>query len=179
MIKTGDLIYIKLIAPLLSQEYCLYEIYTYVTSDLAISSDRIRKSNSDYIARQPLGYLQFSSCYPYFPHKYWHQYVLSKELQVDIDLISKYIIHHVDEDKTNNDIDNLFIFYDKASHKMWHKISKYDETIDIKTFNNEYIDDLIDKENAESVKGYLRVLDKKNTYQSLLQDNKHFSKTIV
>lgn len=176
MLRAGDKIQVKTIAVTLSEKHCLHDILDYIRNDLKIEEGKISGSAiTDYLARQPIGYLQISNRDLYFANKYYHQYVVCKELNVDISKIERYIIHHIDEDKTNNEIDNLFIFYDKASHQAFHKIAEFNKDVDINTLNAEYIENLLCEENAESIKEYLEILHKKNTHQSLAEDNdKHF-----
>jgi hypothetical protein len=38
-------------------------------------------------------------------------------------LRSEVVVHHIDEDKSNNNIENLFPFPDAAAHNFWHKSS--------------------------------------------------------
>lgn len=51
--------------------------------------------------------------YPGSPYLHWHKGILCLKPEV--------VVHHEDEVKDNNDIDNLFPFPDNAAHVFWHK----------------------------------------------------------
>lgn len=160
-IKNGDLIRVKALAVYLEEKYCLYDILCYMKSNLKIESDKIwRGEIADYIITLPRGHVQISNQDLYFGNKYYHQYVIAKQLDIEITEIDKYVIHHIDEDKGNNDIENFFVFYDVNSHVAFHQALKHNARLDIKNFNAEYIDGILTENNAESIKRYLEILDK-------------------
>jgi hypothetical protein len=53
----------------------------------------------------------------------------------DLFLKQKYVIHHIDEVKTNNNINNLTVFRNQAEHLFWHT-SKLSESEKIKKIEN-------------------------------------------
>ena len=85
--------------------------------------------------------------------------------------VQKYIVHHIDEDKSNNDIENLWIFYNQALHQAYHQVIKKDANVDIKEFTLEYIDNIADDKNADDIKLYLQILDK---LKGVKRDKKNF-----
>lgn len=165
-LKGGQTIRAALITLRLKEKYCVGEVLEYIKNELKIPLDKIwRGETANYMWTLPRGHIQFSSQDVFFKNKYYHQYVIAKELDLEMAEVEKYVIHHIDENKSNNDIENLFIFYDTASHIAFHQAKKHDENIDINVFNEDYIDKLLSKcgnNNAEDIKRYLQVLDKKN-----------------
>ncbi|MBV7276056.1 hypothetical protein JMF89_01240 [Clostridiaceae bacterium UIB06] len=71
-------------------------------------------SNKEYI-RDKEGYMMFSG-YEYKRA----QYIMAKELEVDIRTISKFIVHHHDKNKINDKLWNLYLVYDKGHHRYIH-----------------------------------------------------------
>lgn len=49
-----------------------------------------------------------------------HRYVV--EEHIGRELLSTEDVHHIDQDKQNNDIDNLFLFRSRADHMYFHKM---------------------------------------------------------
>ena len=87
----------------------------------------------------------------------------------------------MDMDKGNNNISNLWIFFDRAIHLSYHQAIKHNPNIDIKQFTENYIESIITDKNSMEIKQYLKILDKlqkakkskKNAYLS-----SHLSKHI-
>lgn len=162
-IKAEDLIRVKSISIVLEEKYCLHDILKYIKKDLGIKSNRIYwGTRANYVITLPRGHVQIINDV-HFNNKYYHQYVVTKELGLDIEEVDKYIIHHIDENKGNNDINNLFIFYDTSSHIAFHQALKHNKNLDIEQFNNEYIDTIINQCNIDSIRAYLKILNAKKT----------------
>lgn len=154
---------------LLSQKYATYEVMQYIKRDLKISKDKIFHGEADYIIKlsEKRGHIQLVNDL-YFNNCYLHQYVIVKMLGVEMEQVQKYIIHHLDFIKDNNDISNLWIFYDQASHMGYHQGIKHGD-IDIKEFNKNYIESIINSQNAMEIKEYLQVV------QALEQVQKNYA----
>jgi hypothetical protein len=167
--ENNDLIRIKSIMCLLSQKYATYEVMQYIKRDLKISKDKIFHGEADYIIKlsEKRGHIQLVNDL-YFNNCYLHQYVIVKMLGVEMEQVQKYIIHHLDFIKDNNDISNLWIFYDQASHMGYHQGIKHGD-IDIKEFNKNYIESIINSQNAMEIKEYLQVV------QALEQVQKNYA----
>lgn len=164
----GELIRVKSLACLLEDKYCLCEILQYIREGLKIDSKYIWRGENDYIFTLPRGHVQITQGDLYYQNVYYHQYVTHKELDIPIEQLGKYIIHHIDMDKQNNNINNFWIFYDQAIHQAYHQAIKHNPNIDIKQFTENYIESIINKDNSKQIKDYLEVLDKlqkrKNAY---------------
>lgn len=163
----GDLVRIKSLACLLEEKYALYEIMQYIKRDLNITKDKIWHGEANYIITLPRGHIQLINDL-YFNNCYLHQYIVVKELDLDMEQIQKYIVHHIDQDKGNNNITNLWIFYDTGSHIAYHQAIKHNKDTNIKEFTENYIESIINSKNAEEIKHYLAIVDKlqkrKNAY---------------
>lgn len=64
------------------------------------------------------GHIQFTDFY----NSYEHQYVLHKELDIDIFTIKGYYVHHKNGVKTDNTFNNLWLFYDNSMHMGYHSL---------------------------------------------------------
>ena len=158
-IKNDDLIRVKSLACLLNDKYALCEIIQYIKNDLKIDNKYIFHSEANYIVKLPRGHIQLVNDL-YFNNCYLHQYIVLKELNLDIKQVQQYIIHHIDQNKANNDINNLFIFYDRAVHLAYHQAIKHDPDTNIKQFTKDYIESIITDKNTLQIKQYLKILDK-------------------
>lgn len=78
-------------------------------------------------------YLRFTDYY----QLYLHQYILSRELKLEADTIKKYIVHHKNEDKKNNELNNLYLFFNNSMHRSWHMMEE--KFKNIKEFTYYYI----------------------------------------
>lgn len=155
-----ELIRPKAIACLLEGKYSLCEILQYIKNYLGIDNKYIWRGNTtDYIITLPRGHVQLTNDV-FFNNCYLHQYIVAKELNISMEEVQKYIIHHQDQDKGNNNIDNLFIFYDRAVHLSYHQTIKHNPNIDIKQFTMDYVDSIITDKNATEIKDYLEILGK-------------------
>lgn len=78
----------------------------------------------------------------HFHNLYEHQYVAMKELKLKIGEVRKYIIHHQNFNKQDNNISNLWLFYDQQMHILWHTLLRNEEVEqtldDIYIFTKEY-----------------------------------------
>jgi hypothetical protein len=169
-IANGEQIRVKTVALMLGihEEYALYEIANYLKHDLNVDSKYIFRGEADYISTLPRGHIQFTGMDLYYPNVYLHQYVVCKELNVDIGQVKKYIVHHVDQNKGNNDISNLWLFYDIASHIAYHQAIKHG-VVDIKEFTEDYIESILDVDNQEEIKQYIEVLEKLQKSKNTLE----------
>lgn len=86
------------------------------------------------------GHIQYAN---YF-NLYEHQYVMMRELKIKVGDIKKYLVHHLKKDsKQDNDITNLWLFWDRAIHKVYHGMldrGEIGQTIDdLYLFTKEYM----------------------------------------
>lgn len=157
--EQGDLIRPKSVMCLLEDKYSVNEVITYIKNDLGIDLKYIFHGEADYIVKLPRGHVQLVNDV-YFNNCYLHQYIVHKELKINIVEVQKYIIHHIDQNKGNNDISNLWIFYNQAVHQAYHQAIKHNPNIDIKQFTMDYVESIIDNKNVTEIKQYLEILDK-------------------
>lgn len=157
--ENEELIRVKSLASLLSKKYALFEIMQYIKEDLKITQDKIFYGVADYIVKLPRGHIQLTNDL-FFDRCYLHQYILCQELELDMEQIQEYVIHHIDQDKGNNDIENLWTFYDVASHTAYHQAIKHNTDINIKEFTENYVESIINKDNAARIRKYLEILDR-------------------
>lgn len=158
-VRNEEKIHIKTLVIMLEQKYSCNEIIQYIRGVLKIDTKYIFHSEADYIIKLPRGHIQLTNDL-YFNNCYLHQYVVAKELDLDIKEVQKYIVHHEDMNKGNNNINNLWIFFDRAVHLSYHQAIKHNKDIDIKSFTMDYIESIIDNKNNIEVKQYLKILDK-------------------
>lgn len=64
------------------------------------------------------GHIQFTD----FNSIYEHQWILSKYLKVELEDIRKYIVHHVNQNKKDNNEGNLWVFFDSGHHRQYHSL---------------------------------------------------------
>lgn len=64
------------------------------------------------------GHIQLANFY----NLYEHQYVMLKELKLKVGEVRKYVIHHQNFDKKDNNISNLWLFFDQHMHMLWHTL---------------------------------------------------------
>lgn len=162
-VKNGEKIYIKTLANMLSidEKYAMFEIMKYIKNDLHIPVDKIFHGEANYIIKlsekrehyQLVNDLYFNNCY-------WHQYVIYQELGVSMEEVQKYIIHHISQEKEDSSLENLWIFYKQAVHMAFHQALKHNPNIDIEEFTRDYVEEILDKDNAGEVQKYLEILDK-------------------
>ena len=67
------------------------------------------------------GHIQYIDYYS----AYAHQYIVSRELKEDIFTIKRYYVHHKNGSKTDNQFENLWLFFDNATHQFYHSQKKY------------------------------------------------------
>lgn len=143
-------VFIKDIARSLNNKYALFHILFYVKEVLHIEPKNIWFSKANYLTTQKSGHIILTNDL-YFNRVYLHQYLICKVLEIDVDVLSNndFIIHHIDEDKTNNDINNLVIL-PREKHIAWHRILQ-DEDLKNKIKLNDFIESFI---NQQSIIAY-------------------------
>lgn len=157
-IKHNDLIRPKSIMCMLSKQYAAYEVMSYIKNDLSISEDKLYHGEADYIIKLPRGHVQLVNDL-YFDRCYLHQLVLYHELNVPMERLKKYYIHHMNQIKDINSLDNLWVFYDCASHIAFHQALKHNSYIDIEKFCRDYVEEILSKNTEEPIREYLEILD--------------------
>jgi len=158
-ISNGDKIRVKALAVVLEEKYCLYEIMKYIKKDLNIDPKCIFHGEADYISKLPRGHIQLVNDL-FYDRDYLHQYIVTKELDIKREDVKKYIIHHIDQEKQNNNISNLWIFFDAASHIEYHGIIDKGIKTDIHQFTMDYVDRILNKDNTTDIENYLEILEK-------------------
>jgi hypothetical protein len=58
-----------------------------------------------------------------------HRLVMSQ--RIGRTLLPKEVVHHVDEVPGNNEVSNLWIFPDVASHKAWHNMLTHEQELTV------------------------------------------------
>lgn len=64
------------------------------------------------------GYLMFSAM-DGSRNKYVHRVIAERVL--DRALLDREVVHHIDNDKQNNKIENLYLFRHQSAHQRWHR----------------------------------------------------------
>lgn len=164
-IKENDLIRVKYIATLLTQKYALYEIIDYIKKELNIGDDCIYRCKDTYLS-QAHGHVRISRSDLYYSNVYVHQYKVHKAFNVSMEVLGKYIIHHIDGDKHNNNINNLWIFYNTAIHRAFHIELEKNPSISINKFTKNWVEDNINNE-IELTRYLKLILKVENTKKSL------------
>lgn len=143
-------VFIKDIARSLNNKYALFHILFYVKEVLHIEPKNIWFSKANYLTTQKSGHIILTNDL-YFNRVYLHQYLICKVLEIDVDVLSNndFVIHHIDEDKTNNDINNLAIL-PREKHVAWHRILQ-NEDLKNKIKLNDFIEGFI---NQQSIIAY-------------------------
>ncbi len=159
-IKNADKIRVKSLACMLESQYALYEIMSYIKEELGIESKYIYHAEANYIHEMQRGHVMLCNDL-YFDSVYLHQYILAQELGIKIEEIRQYTIHHIDLNKSNNDINNLWVFYDASSHIAYHMLLKRDAKADIKEFTLDYAEGILDLANKQEIERYLEILQKR------------------
>ena len=159
-IKNADKIRVKSLACMLENQYALYEIMSYIKEELGIEPKYIYHAEANYIHEMQRGHVLLCNDL-YFEGVYLHQYIIAQELGIKIEEIRQYVIHHIDQNKSNNDISNLWIFYDGSSHILYHQLLKRDAGADIKEFTLDYLEGILKLDNKLSIERYLEILGRK------------------
>ena len=159
-IENSDKIRVKSLACMLESQYALYEIMSYIKEELGIESKYIYHAEANYIHEMQRGHVMLCNDL-YFEGVYLHQYILAQELGIKIEDIRRYTIHHIDFNKSNNDINNLWIFYDGSSHILYHQLLKRDAAANIKEFTLDYLEGILKLENKQIIERYLEILQKR------------------
>lgn len=142
-------VFIKDIARSLNNKYALFHILFYVKEVLHIEPKNIWFSKANYLTTQKSGHIILTNDL-YFNRVYLHQYLICKVLEIDVEVLSNndFIIHHIDEDKTNNDINNLVIL-PREKHIAWHRILQ-NEDLKNKIKLNDFIESFINQQSIIS-----------------------------
>lgn len=142
-------VFIKDIARSLNNKYALFHILFYVKEVLHIEPKNIWFSKANYLTTQKSGHIILTNDL-YFNRVYLHQYLICKVLEIDVEVLSNndFIIHHIDEDKTNNDINNLAIL-PREKHVAWHRILQ-NEDLKNKIKLNDFIESFINQQSIIS-----------------------------
>ena len=167
-------VFIKDIARSLNNKYALFHILFYVKEVLHIEPKNIWFSKANYLTTQKSGHIILTNDL-YFNRVYLHQYLICKVLEIDVDVLSNndFIIHHIDEDKTNNDINNLVIL-PREKHIAWHRVLQ-NEDLKNKIKLNDFIEGFIKQQSIiayslplkeqERLCIYIELNDKLNSYK--------------
>ncbi|MDR3594236.1 HNH endonuclease [Clostridium sp.] len=166
-IKNKDSIRIKSLAVMLENQYAMYELMDYIKNDLNISDDYIWRCKDTYLC-ETHGHIRLSRSDVYYSNVYQHQYVVHKAFDIPMEVIGKYIIHHIDSDKHNNNINNLWIFFNPSLHRAFHIELEKNPNISISKFTKNWIEDNINNENRIELTEYLKlILKAENTKKCL------------
>lgn len=167
-------VFIKDIARSLNNKYALFHILFYVKEVLHIEPKNIWFSKANYLTTQKSGHIILTNDL-YYNRVYLHQYLICKVLEIDVEVLSNndFIIHHIDEDKTNNDINNLVIL-PREKHIAWHRILQ-NEDLKNKIKLNDFIEGFINQQSIiayslplkeqERLCIYIELNDKLNSYK--------------
>lgn len=167
-------VFIKDIARSLKNKYALFHILFYIKEVLHVEPKDISFSKANYLTKQKSGHIILTNDL-YYNRVYLHQYLICKVLEIDVDVLSNndFIIHHIDEDKTNNDINNLVIL-PREKHIAWHRILQ-NEDLKNKIKLNDFIEGFIKQQSIiayslplkeqERLCIYIELNDKLNSYK--------------
>ena len=167
-------VFIKEIACSLKNKYALFHILFYVKEVLHVEPKDISFNKANYLTTQQSGHIILTNDL-YYNRVYLHQYLICKVLEIDVNVLSNndFIIHHIDEDKTNNDINNLVIL-PREKHIAWHRILQ-DEDLKNKIKLNDFIESFINQQSIiayslplkeqERLCIYIELNDKLNAYK--------------
>ena len=168
-------VFIKEIARSLKNKYALFHILFYVKEVLHVEPKDISFSKANYLTTQKSGHVILTNDL-YFNRVYLHQYLICKVLEIDVEVLSNndFIIHHIDEDKTNNDINNLAIL-PREKHVAWHRILQNEDLKD-KIKLNDFIESFINQQSIisyslplkeqERLCKYIELNDRLNLYKN-------------
>lgn len=168
-------VFIKDIARSLNNKYALFHILFYIKEVLHVEPKDISFSKANYLTKQKSGHIILTNDL-YFNRVYLHQYLICKVLEIDVEVLSNndFIIHHIDEDKTNNDINNLVIL-PREKHIAWHRILQ-NEDLKNKIKLNDFIESFVKQQSIisyslplkeqERLCIYIELNDKLNSYKN-------------
>lgn len=156
-IQDKDSIRVKSLASMLENQYAMYELIEYIKNDLNISDDYIWRCKDTYLC-EAHGHIRLSRTDVHYSNVYQHQYVVHKAFDIPMETIGKYIIHHIDSDKHNNSINNLWIFYNSSLHRVFHIELEKTPNISISKFTKNWIEDNINNENRIELTRYLKLI---------------------
>lgn len=168
-------VFIKDIARSLKNKYALFHILFYIKEVLHVEPKDISFSKANYLTKQKSGHIILTNDL-YYNRVYLHQYLICKVLEIDVDVLSNndFIIHHIDEDKTNNNINNLVIL-PREKHIAWHRVLQ-NENLRNKIKLNDFIKGFITQQSIiayslpmkeqERLYTYIELNDKLNSYKN-------------
>lgn len=168
-------VFIKDIVRSLNNKYALFHILFYIKEVLHVETKDISFNKANYLTTQRSGHIILTNDL-YYNRVYLHQYLICKVLEIDVDVLSNndFVIHHIDEDKTNNDINNLVIL-PREKHIAWHRILQ-NEDLRNKIKLNDFIEGFINQQSIiayslplkeqERLCIYIELNDKLNSYKT-------------
>lgn len=169
-LQDKDSIRVKSLASMLENQYAMYEIIEYIKNDLNISDSYIFRCKDTYLC-ETHGHIRLSRTDVHYSNVYQHQYVVHKAFNISMEVVGKYVIHHIDSDKHNNDINNLWIFFNPALHRAFHLKLEKNPDVSISKFTKNWIEDNIDKENRIELTRYLKLILKVENIKKCLSLN--------
>lgn len=141
------------------------EIVDYIKEIDKNYADTLKYANAEYVGVMPSGHIVLTD--KLFNFEYLHRYVVLRELGIEEDLLKDRIVHHIDGNKSNNLIENLYVFYSNSCHVAFHQALRKNKNININEFNLEYVTEhILTKDNADEVAQYLKLLDKLQQIQN-------------
>lgn len=169
-IENKDQIRVKSLAVMLENQYAMYEIMDYIKNDLNISNDYIWRCKDTYLC-ETHGHIRLSRTDVHYSNVYLHQYVVHKAFDISMEVVGKYVIHHIDSRKHNNDVNNLWIFFNPALHRAFHLELERNPDVSISKFTKNWIEDNINKENRIELTRYLKLILKVENIKKCLSLN--------
>ncbi|NRT73617.1 HNH endonuclease [Clostridium beijerinckii] len=104
------------------------------------------------------GHLRISKIDLYYGNVYKHQYCYHKAFNISLEVLGKFIIHHIDGNKYNNDVSNLWLFYNSELHKKFHCELEKNKDVSISQYTKNWIEESLNAENCEELTEYLKLL---------------------
>ena len=135
------------------------------------AKDNLYHAESHYIDTNK-GYIRYKDYY----NLYEHQFVICRELDIKIKDIGKYTVHHKDKDKTNNQFENLHLFYNADIHSSWHWLEGREPAADLLEFTFDYIEQMVERDitskERKAISDYMKLLDIQIQRQKNIPSNK-------
>lgn len=156
-IKNKDQIRVKSLDCLLDEHYALFEIIEYIKNELDIAEECIWRGKNNYLTEMH-GHSRINPSDSFYGNVYVHQYYVHKAFNVPMQTVSKYVIHHVDLNKKNNSLSNLWIFFNQTLHREFHVELNKNPSVSISQFTKNWVEDSLNAENSEELTEYLKLL---------------------